>query len=730
MLAIALVVLAWTAAADLPELRVMHDNTVVVESCRVVIPEGHVIEDADDNGVLHVQAAGITVEFAPGSVLRGARPGVMPDEYRGCGIRIADQPDVTIRGARLSGFWCGVHATRSDGLVLERIDTFDLRRARLKSTPAAEDASDWLWPHRNDEQEWRKQYGAAICIEQSRGVSVRECRARDGQNGLILDRVTAGDIRGNDFSFLSGWGIALWRSSGNKLLYNAVDFCIRGYSHGVYNRGQDSAGFLVFEQCSDNTFQHNSATHCGDGFFLFAGREALGEAPPPAADFDYRRRGCNDNVLADNDFSYAAAHGIEITFSFNNSVVRNRLVGNAICGIWGGYSQDTLIRDNLIADNGEGAYGLERGGVNIEHGRGNRIIANRFERNKCGVHLWWDADEKIAQTPWAVANGTASTENVIEENEFHGDELALQFRGASDVVLRRNRFIEVGQELKSDDGVTITRDTDGAASPRPAVSPPRSFASPIGGRAALAGRENIIMTEWGPWDHATPLLRRVGSDARAHRYEMRKFPPGTKAVLDGAGVVLDAPGDTRPADGSAARLLSVTAATAGVYPYILTVGDGATRREIRDTLVVADWEIEFIESPNDPREDDSFLARPRDGVRRVRATRPELRLRFGNGGPQTVIPELKENWSRGDQFAVRARARIPLSRGKWTITTLSDDGVRVFVDERRIIDNWTWHVPTRDRADFELEEDRVVELRVEYFELNGYAVLELDIQRG
>ena len=81
----------------------------------------------------------------------------------------------------------------------------------------------------------------------------------------------------NDFSFNSGWGIALWRCARNVISRNAVDFCVRGYSHGVYNRGQDSAGIFVFEQNNENVFAENSATHGGDCFFGFAGREALGQ---------------------------------------------------------------------------------------------------------------------------------------------------------------------------------------------------------------------------------------------------------------------------------------------------------------------------------------------------------------------------------------------------------------------------------------------------------------------
>src|SRR5687767_1904699 len=49
--------------------------------------------------------------------------------------------------------------------------------------------------------------------------------------------------------------------------------------------------------------------------------------------------------------------------------------------------------------------------------------------------------------------------------------------------------------------------------------------SPTSLRAHLAGREHIIMTQWGPWDHEAPLLRRVEARAGLHRYELRKSQP-------------------------------------------------------------------------------------------------------------------------------------------------------------------------------------------------------------
>ena len=95
----------------------------------------------------------------------------------------------------------------------------------------------------------------------------------------------------------------MYRSSRNKIMNNNLDFNVRGYSHGIFNRGQDSADILIFEQSNENMFAYNSATHGGDGFFLWAGQHTM----------DSGEGGCNDNVVYKNDFSFAPTNGIEIT---------------------------------------------------------------------------------------------------------------------------------------------------------------------------------------------------------------------------------------------------------------------------------------------------------------------------------------------------------------------------------------------------------------------------------
>lgn len=715
-------------AEQVPELQVTSDDVFVSRSCRIVIPPDTVIEDKNDNGVIHVVASSVEIEFAKGSVLRGSARDRRPDEYAGYGIRIEGQTHVAVRDAKVSGFRAALWATGADELTLERIDASDNRRAYLRSTPLAEDASDWLYPHENDDNEWLSRYGAAIYLEDANHVTVHRCTVRQGQNALCLDRVDDSEVYDNDFSFNSGWGIAMWRCNRNVISRNACDFCVRGYSHGVYNRGQDSAGILLFEQNNKNVIAENSATHCGDGFFGFAGREALGQTGNHPADW-YRRRGNNGNLLIGNDFSYAPAHGIEMTFSFGNVFYGNRLVENAICGIWGGYSQDTLIARNEIRGNGQMAYGLERGGVNIEHGKANRVVENTFAANQCGVHLWWADPGDLANAPWARANGTESGDNRIARNTFTGDELAYHFRGPSDVTLGLNILTDVKETMRKDDVVIIHDVVDSDIPPvtEPAYSV-RGTTRPVGARRHLRGRHNIIMTPWGPWDHESPLIRLVQDSGDSVRYSLHKVPRSAQITVEGR----DVQGELSwPQDPEQAGTYTVSATRPGVYPYRVQVRAGDFAEQLHGTLVSTEWNVTFFKwaEETDPRKDIASWRKLAHAESSASAKVKRLVFDYAWGGPreQGLSEAVSAAPLGGDHFGMIATTRVPLTAGVWELASLSDDGVRVTVDGRTIIDNWTWHGPTRDTGTLDLSEDQTVEIVVEHFEIDGYAALELNI---
>ncbi|MFT5423480.1 MAG: parallel beta-helix repeat protein, partial [Phycisphaerales bacterium] len=543
---------AGLAQRDLPTVTVTRDDTRLTESCRVVIPKGAVIADLNGNGVIHIAADGITVEFADGTELVGmagldeweATGTGAYDRLTGIGVRIEGVRGVTLRGARVRGFHDGIVAVDAPGLTIEDAVLTDLYQASLRSTPAAEDSADWISPHANDGGEWLANYGAALSVKDSDGVTVRRVKVRRSQNGIVLDRVNNGVVYDNDCSFLSGWGIAMWRSSGNTISRNALDYCVRGHVEGVYNRGQDSAGLLMFEQCNDNKILENSATHSGDGIFAFAGNEAIGQNPP-IGEIDYLDAGVNSNLFAGNNLSYAAAHGLELTFSENNVVAGNRFVGNAICGIWGGYSSAMRVHGNVFSENGGMAYGLERGGINAEHASGWLIDENEFINNRCAIQFWIDNDESTLRLPgvrlgYRGVDGNTVTRNRIVMNAQHpfgdGAELiGLQVRRDVSNVNERSRPFgtnwlienefddEVGRTIVNDQAEFVTPDRPiedlvwFTEIPEPTVL---GTATPVADSMAYGDRSSIIMGRWRAWDFESPMFREAHRSSGSRRYEL------------------------------------------------------------------------------------------------------------------------------------------------------------------------------------------------------------------
>lgn len=735
--------------ADLPVITVTKDDTVVKTSCVIQIPPGITIIDAKNDGAIQIKGDGITVRFQAGSVLRGSPVGTPGDEMKGTGIRIDGAAKVSLSGLQVEGYKVGLHATKANGLTLEKSTFKNNFHQHLRSTPSGEDGADWLFPHHNDKDEWITQWGGAVYIRESDGITVRDVTVREGQNGILINRVNDSKLYDNDASFLSGWGLGMFRSSRNTITRNALDFCVRGHVEGVYNRGQDSAGILCFEQCSNNVFAENSVTHGGDGFFAFAGLEALnGEGAPEG--YDHTRKGCNDNLFIDNDFSYAPAHGLELTFSFGNKVLRNRFVENAICGIWGGYSQDFLIAKNRFEGNGGMAYGLERGGVNIEHGSGNRIIRNEFINNRCGVHLWWDGHGDFESKTWGKANYKGVTGNVIAGNTFVTDEkhpfknlraedklIDVQLRddskpAGSKVVGTVYVDNSVTHSLPQAAGVEATAGIHFDAKPVDmSYDIPKyevlGSKKPVGARAKLRGRDNIIMTEWGPWDHASPMVRVKTKTGSEHVYELYGADPKLEpAENPGVKVAI--------AEGHNGAPLSITiSAEPGVHAYRVPMLFAGKEHVLQGLIVGTQWEVTAFpwDDASDPRKDLSAWRALARSDKAVTGKVGALKFLYGGGGPrdmQAFSKEFRDKAPGGNHFGTIATSTFKLPAGKWKFRTLSDDGVRVMVNGNQVIERWNWHAPERDEAVFTQGADGDVTIVVEHFEIDGHSVLEFEIE--
>ena len=77
-------------------------------------------------------------------------------------------------------------------------------------------------------------------------------------------------------------------------------------------------------------------------------------------------------------------------------------------------------------------------------------------------------------------------------------------------------------------------------------------------------------------------------------------------------------------------------------------------------------------------------------------------------------------------FSARWTGRIdPPASGTYRLTTVSDDGVRLWLDGKLLIENWSDHAPSEDHATVDLEAGRTADLKLEYYQGTGGATARL-----
>lgn len=99
-------------------------------------------------------------------------------------------------------------------------------------------------------------------------------------------------------------------------------------------------------------------------------------------------------------------------------------------------------------------------------------------------------------------------------------------------------------------------------------------------------------------------------------------------------------------------------------------------------------------------------------------------------GPEQIQidPNIDFDWStsKEDNSSIRWEGYIaPKYSEKYTFTTVSDDGIRVWINGELVIDNWTIHPESANSSPVYLEQDRYFDIKVEYFEEKTFAVAKL-----
>lgn len=750
-------------------------------------PGSYLLANADGTaktGALTIRGNNITVDFN-GAVLRGTPDTTDPSDRVGTGIRIEGR-NITIKNAKVHGYKVGLAAYNSPGIKIIDSDFSFNWKARLMSTQEREDLSDWMSYHRNEKDEWLS-YGAGIYLRKCDGYEVKGTRIVGGQNGLMMMESNKGLAWNNNFSFLSSLGIGMYLSSDNRIMHNKIDWALRGFSYGVYNRGQDSAGILIYEQSHRNTFAYNSVTHGGDGFFLWAGQTTM----------DTGKGGCNDNILYANDFSHAPTNGIEATFSRN--VFANNLLLECWHGIWGGYSYETKIAGNVFGYNAEG--------IAIEHGQDNEIRGNTFHRDNESIVLWWNDRPQDPNWGYPKFRDTRSMRYAIVDNYIsNAAKTAMRLNNSLDVHIKRNLFdsnatvhettgksdgqywwdnvynspadpkvndaqqtLKIGDAFKPmaaasslaqgksfgdpkeyasrfvtewDPYLTPAQKPKNPTTPEEKrrvaalahyVAPLKGGMNPFLKKGAIRGWRYMIVDEWGPYDFKRPLLWSRGpspDNPEATRFEILG-PAGQWKSVSGQGVASmnrssgSVPGFVdvvfdKNNGGQIKVNLEYTGMETVDYRGIRTAAGKAVPFGYEVFKLPMSWTVKqwnYDLKQIDPREKYEEWTKMYPTTPVYEGKFDEINFAWG-GSPNKGI--------NSDYFATLAEGTVTAPAGDYILNVTSDDGVRVWVDDKRVIDNWTYHGPEVDTAELKLNGTH--RIRVEHFELNGYSALKVELK--
>ncbi len=821
LLFLTLAPLSWTSRSHADTVKITA-GMILQQSCKVAAGT-YSLANEDSSGAsaaVYVRGDNITVDFE-NSILEGTLQTTTPDHRAGTGLKVAGK-NITIKNLRVRGYKVGLVAFDSPGLRLINCDLSYNWKQHLASGLDREDESDWMSYHQNEKDEWLE-YGAGAYLRRCDGFEAKSVVVRGGQCGLMLMECNHGLVWNCDFSFLSGIGLGLYESSNNRIMHNRIDWCVRGYSHGVYNRGQDSAGILIYEQSNHNLFAFNSVTHGGDGFFLWAGQTTMNTGTG----------GCNDNVVYGNDFSHAPTNGIEATFSRNRFI--NNLVMECWHGVWGGYSYDTVIDDNLFAYNAES--------IAIEHGQNNSIRGNLFYREGMAINLWqkekqdpsWGygkyhdtvshgyriADNTFSQVSQAHTSGSkappsglvysirATSDVHIGENRYGPRAATLDLRGpltefnmngSTDSSKKNEGFKTValaqlgtgwdqqhqgsfalggaisgilpgvmrsdgnvaipypeGEEAYvkrfrtdwnplSDDKighVTVGDLREGHAltlTPVPNDPLPTPLAggiSPFLTRTALRGRAYILVDEWGPYDFQRPILwprKKPGTsdstDTGDERFEILG-PKGKWHVTSIEGGSLSSTNGDVPGFVSFKR-----AATSGGKVKIVLAYNGARTVDYRGIAAPAGATVPFQYSEFSlPIHWDIKLFKYDKATQEPRTQTEAFRNLIDHTTPVASIKASELNLAPGripasvgnDYFATVADGEFEIEPGDYLIDSTLDDGGRVWLDGKLLVDEWKYEGPTLYTREVHLAGKH--HLHVEHFQIDGYWMLKVSIRQ-
>ncbi len=265
-----------------------------------------------DSAVLTISGNDLVIDFN-GAVLHSKANIQQPDQFQGWAIRILGGRNIELRNLNVRGFAGAIWAEEVEGLRIKYSDLSYLQRQTdtiaIHSEPRA--VADFL--------------PAAIYLQNCSSVELQEVTIHHCRHGIVLNHCSQGKVYNCQVRHQQGVGMALLHSTQNWLGHNQVDW--------------NQWGIYVGNNSPKNTIAYNSVTHCETGFWLEDEKS-------------------EQQLLFDNDFSYATQQGVRLAGSQN--MIYNRLNDCALA-VEGQNMANSLVIGNQWQACDQDSVWLEKG---------------------------------------------------------------------------------------------------------------------------------------------------------------------------------------------------------------------------------------------------------------------------------------------------------------------------------------------------------------------------------
>jgi parallel beta-helix repeat protein len=418
-------------------------------------------------------------------------------------------------------------------------------------------------------------------------------------------------------------------------------------------------------------------------------------------------------------------------------VIKNNRIFECDHGIWGGYSFNSVIAGNQFRNN--------RIGIAIEHGQENEIHHNIFYQDKEAIRLF-GRKEQPADWGYSQNRDTRSRDYIITNNNFVKNNLVMSVNRTENLNVFENIYSDFTKLFKIDSTVSsfdttqnddiIAKYNNDAEDLIPDLKSPND---PFKGNSVFAGRKNIIMTEWGPYDFKSPVIWNTNPTDTSSVMQFDLLgPKGKWKIKSFKGVKeISVMNGEFPAKITAIKTTSLVTDIFIEVEYIgssITTLSGKTIAKgipsifsFKKFFQPIDCEVRWF----------SFDLEMHDPIKTGQLFPPNVRMRPVKTEQTQKMDYawwggIKTDEGTFKNFITSASGSAQIEKGTYELGVTWDDAVRVYVDGDLVLDEWN---PSLYKFDESPHKKVKLQLggnhifTVEHVELGGFATLSLKLKK-